>query len=275
MKFYSIITLILTAVLTQQLTAAPRIVSLAPAVTEIVAALDMSESLVGVSDACDYPPEVVTQRSKTGPFSNPNKNSILVLNPSIIIGIGVAKSTELKELEHSGVELLLLPTPDNITGLLTCIKLIGYAIGKRQESQKLADSISLSIQHTRKTRPLHKPSVLAVLWNPPLIAAAGNTLIADVILAAGGINTLEAGSIPYPKINSEILLYRNPEMVLILDKSRQKEILNESAVSLTHAASKDRIIADIDPALLIRPGPRIAEGVRQLQEALLSFPQGM
>lgn len=271
MKFYSIITLILTTVFTQQLTAAPRIVSLAPAVTEIVAALDMSESLVGVSDACDYPADIVSQKTKTGPFLSPDLATITNLEPTIVIGIGVANSPELQSLENTDVQVLLLPSPDNITGLLTNITLIGNAIGKSTESKKLADSLNLAIQRLRKTRPERKLSVLAVIWNPPLIAAAGNTLIADVISAAGAINTLEAGSIRYPKIGRDILSYRNPEVVLIMDHNKKDKILGDSAIAFTKAVLDSRVIADIDPVLIARPGPRIIDGITQLQNALLKF----
>jgi iron complex transport system substrate-binding protein len=249
----------------------PRIVSLAPAVTEIVTALGMSDELVGVSEACDYPVEFTRQRPKTGPFLNPDIALISKLNPTIVIGIGVADSPELQSLTAQGVHLLLLPTPDNIPGLLTAITVIGNAIGKPIEGKQLADSMNLAIQRLRKTRPDRKLSVLAVIWTPPLIAAAGNTLIAEVISSAGGINTLEAGAIKYPKIGREVLNYRNPDVVLIMDKNKEEKILSDSAVAFTKAVLDSRVISTIDPVLIARPGPRIVEGISQLQSALLKF----
>jgi len=270
MKRYII--LLLTAIcLSIPLHATPRIVSLAPGVTEIIAALGMSESLVGVSDDCDYPADIVNQKTKTGPFLNPDVAAITRLTPSIVIGIGVANSPELQSLENTGVQVLLLPAPDNIPGLLTDIALIGNAIGKSIEGKKLSDSINLAIQRLRKTKPERKLSVLAVIWNPPLIAAAGNTLIADVIAAAGAVNTLESGAIHYPKIGREVLSYRNPEVVLIMDQSKKDKILKDSAIAFTKAVLDSRVITDIDPVLIARPGPRIIEGITQLQNALLRF----
>lgn len=270
MKRYVILTLMAIG-LSTPLHATPRIVSLSPGVTEIIAALDMSDALVGVTDACDYPPDTVSKKVKTGPFLSPDVAAITKLGPSIVIGIGVANSPELQNLKNTGVQVLLLPAPDNIPGLLTDITLIGNAIGKSSESKKLADSVNLAIQRLRKTRPERKLSVLAVIWNPPLIAAAGNTLIADVITAAGAVNTLEAGPIRYPKIGREVLIYRNPEVVLIMDRSKKDKILTDSAIAFTKAVLDSRVITDIDPVIIARPGPRIVEGITQLQHALLKF----
>jgi iron complex transport system substrate-binding protein len=251
--------------------ATPKIVSLAPGVTEIVSALGMGDALVGISNACDYPESVVRNRPKTGPFLSPDIESITALSPTIVIGIGVSNSPELQALENTGVQVLLLPNPDTIPDLLTAITIIGNAIGKPAEGKKLADSMNLSIQRLRKSKPEFKFSVLAILWNPPLVSAAGNTLIAQVITAAGAVNTLEAGSVRYPKINRETMVYRNPDVVLILDPQLEEKIVSDSAITFTKAAIDKRIISDIPATLIARPGPRIVEGITQLQNALREF----
>lgn len=248
-----------------------RIVSLSPAVTEIVVALGMADDLVGVSNACDYPKEVVSLRPKTGPFGRPDTKAIHALNPTWVIGIGVSVTPEIQQLENSTTRLLLLPSPDTLTGMLSAITVIGNATGKSREAQRLAETLNLEIQRLKKTKPKRKRSVLAVIWTPPLIAAAGNTLIGDVILAAGGVSALEAGAVPFPKINRETLVYRNPEVVLILDPTLSDKILGDSAVTFTKANLDGHVIKNIDPVLLVRPGPRVLEGIKQLQTALQKF----
>ena len=254
-----------------QAMATTKIVSLAPGVTEIIVALGMADALVGVSNDCDYPADIVAKRPKIGAFVSPNAELIGSLSPTIVIGMGVNKSPELQAMENTGVQMLLLPSPETLPDLLTAITIIGNAIGKGTEGKKLSDSMNLAIQRLRKTRPEYKFSVLAVIWHPPLIAAAGNTLIAHAITAAGGLNTLEPGSVRYPKINRETLVYRNPDVVLLLDPTLKEKIISDSAVTFSNAVLENRVIHTIDPILIARPGPRIVDGITQLQNALREF----
>ena len=53
-----------------------RIVSLSPSNTEILFALGLEDSIVGVTDFCDYPPEAGA-KNKVGSFTNPNVEKII------------------------------------------------------------------------------------------------------------------------------------------------------------------------------------------------------
>ena len=68
-----------------------RIVSLAPAVTETLFALGAGGEVVGVSQYCDYPPEVA-YLPRVGSFLTPNVEAIAGLRPDLIIGPGLTSS---------------------------------------------------------------------------------------------------------------------------------------------------------------------------------------
>ena len=61
----------------------PKIISLAPAVTEIIYALDVQDNLIGVSTACNYPKEAML-KEKVGDAYFLNKEKIIRLNPDYI-----------------------------------------------------------------------------------------------------------------------------------------------------------------------------------------------
>src|SRR5262245_36730178 len=63
---------------------APRVVSLTPSATEVVAALGATQLLVGVDDFSEYPPEVV-RLPKVGSFLQPNLETIVKLTPTLVI----------------------------------------------------------------------------------------------------------------------------------------------------------------------------------------------
>ena len=61
-----------------------RIVSLSPNITEILFALGLGESVVGVTRFCLYPPEA-QEKKKVGGFIDPNYEAIAALQPDLVL----------------------------------------------------------------------------------------------------------------------------------------------------------------------------------------------
>ena len=61
-----------------------RIVSLAPSNTEILFALGLADSVIAVTDFCNYPPEA-EEKPSIGGFSTPNIEEIVALSPDMIL----------------------------------------------------------------------------------------------------------------------------------------------------------------------------------------------
>ena len=71
-----------------------RIVSLAPNLTEMVYALGVEERLVGITNQCDYPPEVKV-KPRVGDVIQPSLETIVELRPAVVLGATeVAKGRE-------------------------------------------------------------------------------------------------------------------------------------------------------------------------------------
>jgi len=91
----------------------PRIVSLLPAATEIVAALGAGSWLVGVSHECDYPVQVTTLPRVTRSALDPTL-------PSGVIDARVAASKTGEPLVTLDVDLLRRLDPDVVIGQSLC-----------------------------------------------------------------------------------------------------------------------------------------------------------
>src|SRR5262249_24383597 len=61
-----------------------RIVSTSPSITEILFALDLGDSVVGVSTYCRYPPAVLAL-PKIGTYLKPDPEKIALLRPDLVI----------------------------------------------------------------------------------------------------------------------------------------------------------------------------------------------
>ena len=84
-----------------------RIVSLAPSVTEMLFALDLQDSIVGVTNCCDYPPEA-KDIERVGGFGAPNIEKLLVLRPHLVVATGFERSDVAEMLRKAGIQLLEL-----------------------------------------------------------------------------------------------------------------------------------------------------------------------
>ena len=117
-----------------------RIVSLAPSVTETLFAIGVGTNVVGVSQYCDYPPQV-RLLPKIGSFLTPNIEEIVALKPTLMIGL--LTSSDLREihaLQRMGIATLMVDN-DSVTSIEVSIEKIGNAVGRTQAAGELVARI--------------------------------------------------------------------------------------------------------------------------------------
>src|ERR1700675_1951905 len=111
-----------------------RIVSLAPAITETLFALGAGAEVAGVSQYCDYPPEV-TKLPKVGTFLTPNIEAIAGRRPTIVIGLQTSSDLrEIRALQAMGLRTLMVDD-NSIAGIEASIRTVGDAIGRAREAR--------------------------------------------------------------------------------------------------------------------------------------------
>src|SRR6202011_6204007 len=85
-----------------------RIVSLAPSVTETLFALGAGPEVVGVSQYCDYPPQV-RDLPRVGSFLTPNLEAIIALRPTLVVGLELSSDVrQIRALNSMGYPVLLV-----------------------------------------------------------------------------------------------------------------------------------------------------------------------
>ncbi|MGH0052605.1 MAG: helical backbone metal receptor, partial [Sphaerochaetaceae bacterium] len=92
-----------------------RIVSLSPNVTETIYALGAESSLVGRSDYCNYPEEAMELPS-VGTLYNPSLETLLALEPDLVISSAFVPDAFLSSVEQAGIEVLQLDTQGTFQG---------------------------------------------------------------------------------------------------------------------------------------------------------------
>jgi iron complex transport system substrate-binding protein len=251
-----------------------RIVSLAPSNTEILFALGLGKNVIGVTSYCDYPPEVKQKVNSgeitiIGGYANPDVEKIIALNPDLIVASSKSLQGRIVEtLEGYGLTVIGLDAK-NVSQIIQNILLVGKITGKEIEAKNLTNELNRRINDViNKVKDVkHKPRVYFELWYDPLASIGPGTWIHELIEMAGGENIFSDANSPYPLINSEAVIQRNPEIIIIplgymggIGKSEIKKRVGWNSIE---AIKNDRIY-EIDEDIVYRPGPRIVDGLEQL-----------
>jgi len=249
-----------------------RIVSLAPAMTELLYAIGLGSRVVGVSNVCDRPDEA-RSKAKIGGMDNPSLEAIVALKPDMVVmnsdGNPKVIANRLAEL---GIPTYIF-TARRLTGLPAGIRELGRALGARPAADRLAAGIDKAIRDvgasTRvKTTPAGNGSgkkALFVIWPSPLIVAGPGTMLDDAMKMSGLSNIAADGKVPYPRFSLEAVIERRPDLILIGKGHNDMRELSKGfleSLRMLEAVRKGRVCFMGDA--LYRPGPRIPEGLAEL-----------
>jgi len=256
-----------------------RIVSHAPNLTEICFALGLGDSLVGVSDYSDYPPEA-KKIARIGALLNPDFERVLALKPTLALLLEYQKGLAEK-YEKLGIKVVAVRS-DSIEEVFSSIRSIGDVTGRRSNADELIRKIRSDMDHiqgkaTGKVKTLvvvgHEPGALSELY-----AAGGGSFYNEMLLIAGGENCLGESKAAYPKISKEEILARSPEVIIVLSEEQKDKAQiekNEKALwaELNHidAVKNDRICVISGKGVFI-PGPRMASIAEYMHRCL--YPEG-
>jgi iron complex transport system substrate-binding protein len=250
-----------------------RIVSLSPSNTEILFALGLGPKVVGVTKFCDYPPEVL-QRVKDGDiaviggFVDPSIERIVALNPDLVLAATRLQENVVNELEKMGLKVIALD-PHNLSQILADIKLVGKACGKSEEAEKLANEMKRVIDFIfSKTKNVpNRPRVYYEVWYEPLYTIGPGTWQNELIEMAGGVNIFADAKQAYPIVSSEAVIQRDPEIIIVsigyMGGVKKEDFEKRPGWGAISAVKNNRIY-EIDENLVVRPGPRIVQGLEQL-----------
>lgn len=251
-----------------------RIVSLSPGNTEILFALGLDDQIVGVSDYCNYPAKA-KEKQKVGGFATVSIEKVVSLQPDLVLATGGVQLRTVDRLEELGIKTLVV-SPKTVEDILKDIELVGKITNKNNEAVSLVEEMTNRIRFVRSATWQLKstPRVYYEIWHSPLMSTGQGTWINELIDLAGGKNIFSDSSDPYPIISSELVIERDPEIIIIkrgyMGGIAKEDIERRPGWSRITAVKTGRIY-EINEDILIRPGPRIIDGLEAL--AALIHPQ--
>jgi len=253
-----------------------RIVSLAPAMTEICFALGLGDRLVGRTAYCNWPPGAA-KIPEIGGLLDPNIERILRLNPDLLL---VAKSgKDLRgQLDAAGVPYMVLPN-DTLEDVYTSIAMIGERCGRKIAAEKLiaqlrgrADRDVVGTQ-PRPKRVLLSISASRVPMSPPWVVGPESYLGTLVGLTGNEVVPANLGA-GYGEISLEQVLKTDPDFIIeVRGLAGEPRVLAADAerawgtIGDLRAVREHRVYV-LSGARHVTPGPRFVDTLDELRELL-------
>lgn len=246
-----------------------RIISLTPSLTEILFALKLNDRVAGITDSCDYPPEVKNWPNISCWF-DPDLQKLLALKPDFALGLQTAHLELKPALETKGIPVVLV-NPTTVDDAIADMARIGKLLGVRDNSENLVASFRSRLSKVdasvRAIDPEARPSACRILdLEDGLLHVAGPLSFQyDIITRAGGRNVTDSIAEAYPKISFKRLLEWNPQVIFNcgFDINHTPGFADRPEWKSLRAVKSGRVFT-FDCGLTCRTGPRIVDMVELL-----------
>jgi iron complex transport system substrate-binding protein len=266
-----------------------RICSLLPSASEIIAALGHADSLVGVSDECRWPPELVGKPVVTsaridaaalssseidaavraslldsGSLYAVDADLVEQLQPDLIVTqdlctVCAVTGDDLTTALPLEVETLSLD-PRTLSEVAETFRVLAVKLGTPERGDQLAHAFESAIREVAEaTEGLEPRRVFFAEWlDPPFCAGHW---IPEMIELAGGVDELGRPGRPSRTTSWEEALAQEPELVILAPCGFGAEEALRRSTGLSFRCPAVAVDGD---GYYACPGPRLAMGVRQL-----------
>lgn len=251
-----------------------RIVSLVPALTEILFAIGAGEQVVGVSPYCLFPREAQS-RPEAGGLLNPNLEGVLRLEPHTVL-LYRSQSDFASKLKGLGIAAHLQDL-DRLQHVNSAIEQLGIITGFTTESNTLQQSMLRSFEEIRsRSAARARVRALVVVSRDPaglrhLYQAGPSNFLGELLILAGGEHAVKGSA----AISREQIIRGNPEVIIDMSQAEQgaraglehatRNVWKE--LSTVAAVRNGRIHVIADPHALV-PGPALPDVARLFEKLL-------
>jgi iron complex transport system substrate-binding protein len=272
--FFVVLTFLVVSMRAQPAT---RIISLVPALTEILFAIGAGPQVIAVSSFDDDPPEVL-KLPRVGALLDPDTERILAMRPDLVLVYGSQTQLE-SQLTRVGIRAFAY-RHGGLADIAPAFRSMGELTGRRAEANRIVEDIERRLVAVRARvagRP--RPRVLLVIGREPetlrqIDASGGVGFLHDVVELAGGENVLGDVRRQAVRVSTEMLIARAPDVILDLHYSRDMSEERQrrergvwTQVTTVPAVKTGRIHLLIGDRFVV-PGPRIAGAAEDYARAI-------
>jgi ABC-type Fe3+-hydroxamate transport system substrate-binding protein len=237
-----------------------RLVSLVPSITETLAAFGLGDRIVGVTDWCTDPPELVSRVARVGHVVAPDVARVAALAPDLVL----ANAEENREHAVRKLRAAGLPVhvsfPRTARAAIDSMARMAELTGAEEGAAPILADARAALAEAAAIAASHAPvPYFIAIWKGPWMTASDDTYLADLLNTAGGRNVFGAEAKRYPRVSLEDVARRRPAMALLPSEPYAFTAADGAEMRAADAAPEVRLV---DGMLLAWHGARTAAGLR-------------
>ncbi len=252
-----------------------RIVSLAPANTQVLFAVGAGNNVVGVTDYDNYPYNfsawiAAGNMSSIGNYYQPAIEPIVALNPDLIIA-SLGSVDAAGQLRTLGYNVLTL-NPTDLSGVLHDMLIVGNATGYQAQAESAVAGLQqrIDVVVNGVANATTRPTVYHEIWSDPYMSVGNGTFVDSMIKMAGGQNIFENATDAYPTVSSEAIISENPDIMVFPTQmgvesfwGNYTTVANRAGWSTISAIVNNKMYT-VSGDIIDEPGPRQVDSLEIL-----------
>lgn len=252
-----------------------RIVSLVPSITETLFTFGAGDRVAGVTNFCVEPAAALQTKTTVGGTKTLDVEAIKALEPDLVIANAEENREEdIRQLVRGGLQVFVT-FPRTVAAGINMMRQIAEMTGTLDRAQPILEEAEETLNEIKtESRTRYRPRVFCPIWRRPWMTIGADTYMHDFITVCGGRNIFADRHDRYPRVELDEVARRLPEVILLPDEPyhfmpKHKE---EFATRAYVPAVRDKRIYVVEGKILCWYGPRIAKGLRLINDLLQHPP---
>jgi iron complex transport system substrate-binding protein len=245
-----------------------RIISMLPSLTETVCALDACSRLIATDRYSDWPAQV-EHLPKAGGLDDAEVELIVSLRPDLVL---LSRSQRITERLHElGIRSFALNS-DTYADIARSVTAIGAILGTPQRALQLNQTIESEVADVARAAAARRhgpPPTVYFEIDRGLYAAGPRSFIGELLAKLGTRNIVTPDLGAFPELNPEYVVRQDPDVIFVsaADAAQMSERPGWSGMRAVRLHRLCSFAPDVRDTI-VRPGPRVAAGMRAMAECL-------
>lgn len=238
-----------------------KIVSLCPSLTELVFALERGPELIGATEYCVHPAELLRGVERLGGTKNPDVARIVALAPDVVLMNREENRVEDAEALRAAGLRVHDSMPRTLEETAAMVRSIGAALGREALGREIAADIGGRAARVR-ARAAGCPALpfAYLIWRKPWMSVNADTFASALLTLAGGRNVFGERPVRYPEVTVEALEAAAPEAVFLSSEPFPFEEKHADELARLTGLPRERFVL-ADGEYLSWHGSRTPDGI--------------
>lgn len=252
-----------------------KIISTAPSNTEVLMALGLGDKLVAI-DKYSTDIEGINTELPQIDFSNPDAETIIGLEPDIVIASGHNKTGSVedpfKAISESGIPVVYIPSSDSIDGIYKDIEFIADVVNERSKGKEIVDDMKAQVEEIKAIGDTitDKKSVYFEISPAPYLSSFGKSTFLNEMIEIIGAKNIFENEEGWISPTAEAIIGANPDVIITnagYMENPTEEIKSRDAWENINAIKNNEVYL-VDQNASSRPSQNVIKALEQMAKAV-------